>query len=76
MRIVELKHPAYSPDLAPCDFWLFARLKKDLAGKHFKNRIDLGNAVWKSQAMHPENYLQVFFDCLPRLKRVIDNKGS
>ena len=28
MRVVELDHPPYSPDLAPCDFWLFPKLKK------------------------------------------------
>lgn len=26
-------HPPYSPDLAPCDFFLFPRLKKQLKGK-------------------------------------------
>ena len=46
MRVIELDHPAYSPDLAPCDFWFFAKLKKDFVGKHFQSRIDLGNAVW------------------------------
>ena len=28
-------HPPYSPDLAPCDFFLFPRLKRDLKGKRF-----------------------------------------
>ena len=77
MKVTELEHPPYSPDLAPCDFWLFARLKKDLAGKHFKNRIDLGNAVWRSLKSIPqEDYKQVFFDWLSRLKRVIECKGD
>jgi hypothetical protein len=26
-------HPSYSPDLAPCDFFLFPRLKNTLKGK-------------------------------------------
>ncbi|GFT94998.1 mariner Mos1 transposase [Trichonephila clavipes] len=30
-----LPHPPYSPDLTPCDFWLFPQLKKPLRGKHF-----------------------------------------
>ena len=25
-----IDHPPYSPDLAPCDFWLFSRLKHGL----------------------------------------------
>ena len=28
--------PAYSPDLAPCDFWLFPKLKSPLKGKRFQ----------------------------------------
>ena len=31
----ELKHPAYSPDVAPTDYYLFANLKKYLRGKNF-----------------------------------------
>jgi len=30
-----LPHPPYSPDLAPCDFFLFPNLKKSLAGQKF-----------------------------------------
>ncbi|EFN86118.1 hypothetical protein EAI_13586, partial [Harpegnathos saltator] len=25
--IVQLRQPPYSPDVAPCDFWLFSKLK-------------------------------------------------
>jgi hypothetical protein len=28
-----LEHPPYSPDLAPCDFWAFPTIKKELRGK-------------------------------------------
>ncbi len=30
-----LEHPPYSPDLAPCDFSLFPKLKKELCGRKF-----------------------------------------
>ena len=30
-----ITHPPYSPDLAPCDFFLFPRLKKNMKGKRF-----------------------------------------
>ena len=26
MAIKTVRHPSYSPDLAPCDFWLFPKL--------------------------------------------------
>ncbi|QQP37133.1 Putative DD34D transposase [Caligus rogercresseyi] len=32
-----LPHPPYSPDLAPSDYFLFADLKRMLAGKKFKD---------------------------------------
>ena len=31
-----LPHPAYSPDLAPSDFYLFPNLKTELRGKKFQ----------------------------------------
>ncbi|KAG5318816.1 SETMR methyltransferase, partial [Acromyrmex heyeri] len=33
LRYELLQHPPYSPDLAPCDFFLFPNLKKWLGGK-------------------------------------------
>ena len=32
-----LPHPPYSPDLVPCDFFLFSNLKKSLAGQKFES---------------------------------------
>jgi transposase len=32
--ITVLKHPPYSPDLAPCDFFLFPKIKSVLKGTH------------------------------------------
>ena len=42
----ELKpHPAYSPDLAPSDFFLFPNLKKDIRGLHFRSDEEVVTAV-------------------------------
>ena len=30
-----IDHPPYSPNLSPCDFWLFPKLKKHLGGRYF-----------------------------------------
>ena len=32
-----IPHPAYSPDLAPSDFFLFPNLKMDIPGLHFRS---------------------------------------
>ena len=29
MGIKTVPHPSYSPDVAPCDFWLFPKLRGD-----------------------------------------------
>ena len=31
-EVVRVSHPPYSPDLAPCDFWLFPKIKSELRG--------------------------------------------
>jgi hypothetical protein len=30
-----LGHPPYRPDLAPCNFWAFPTMKRELQGKKF-----------------------------------------
>ena len=41
-----LDHPPYSPDLAPCDFWLFPTVKSQLSDRRFSRPKDLARAVW------------------------------
>ena len=40
-----IPHPAYSPDLAPSDFFLFPNLKKDIHGCHFRSEEEVVTAV-------------------------------
>ena len=40
-----IQHPAYSPDLAPSDFFLFPYLKKDIRGLHFRSDEEVVTAV-------------------------------
>ncbi|GFR84359.1 transposase [Elysia marginata] len=54
LRIQVLPHPAYSPDLAPCDFWLFPILKDKLAGRKFDRIQDLAKAVNSELRSIPE----------------------
>ncbi|UYV80620.1 hypothetical protein LAZ67_19001040 [Cordylochernes scorpioides] len=52
--IIKLEHPAYSPDLAPSDYFLFGLLKKELKGKRFDSDEDVQKVV------------QDFFHTLPK----------
>ena len=40
-----IPHPAYSPDLAPSNFFLFPNLKKDNRGLHFRSDEEVVTAV-------------------------------
>lgn len=40
-----IDHPPYSPDLAPCDYFLFRLLKKDLRGRRFSTDNEMIAAV-------------------------------
>ena len=40
-----LEHPAYSPDLSPCDYHIFGPLKKSLMGQRFHSDDDVKAAV-------------------------------
>jgi len=46
-RIPVLEHPAYSPDLANSDFFLFPKIKKILKGRHFM--ISMTSGVTQQQ---------------------------
>jgi len=34
-NMTTVPHPAYSPDMAPCDFYTFPKIKLQLKGRHF-----------------------------------------
>jgi hypothetical protein len=40
-NVVIVPNPPYSPDLAPCDFALFPKLKMNLKGRHFETVSDI-----------------------------------
>jgi histone-lysine N-methyltransferase SETMAR len=44
-QISLLEHPPYSPDLAPCDFWPFPRVKSQLRGQKFESSSALQGAL-------------------------------
>ena len=68
-KVKVLNHPPYSPDLSPCGFFSFPRLK---------------NAFWKltallisvSQQIPKEDYLSAFRDWVKRLQKCVSVKGE
>ena len=47
MGIKTVPQPPYSPDLAPCDFWLFPKLKEKLRGCRYETIEEMKKAVTK-----------------------------
>ena len=43
-----MEHPPYSPDLNPCDYDVFNKIKNPIRGKRFNNASDLEEAVEES----------------------------
>jgi len=60
-------HPPYSPDLAPCDFFLFPRMKRDLKGKSFQN-VEEARGKKMTEALKAIT-LQEFQNCFEQWKR-------
>ena len=40
-----VRQATYSPDMAPCDFWLFPKHKRSLKGKRMQTREDIMTAT-------------------------------
>lgn len=54
-------HPPYSPDLAPCDFWLFPKMKTVLKGKRFDTIPDIERATTEQLKALPKEAFQKCF---------------
>ena len=64
-----LEHPPYSPDLAPCVFFLFPYLKKKLAGRKYTSSQKLGATLFNLLRDIPEkDYEKAFKDWIKRLR--------
>ena len=76
-KVKVLNHPSYSPDLSPCDFFLFPRLKKMLSGNKYTSRSSLGSAIYQClQQIPKEDYLSDFRDLVKRLQKCDSVKGE
>ncbi|CAK9816200.1 Mariner Mos1 transposase [Anthophora plagiata] len=58
--------PAYSPDLAPCDFWLFSKLKRPLRGHRFETVEEIQRESLRALKAIPE---KDFFGCFEEWKK-------
>lgn len=72
-----MPHPAYSPDLSPCDFGLFGTVKDSFAGRSFSSEKDLIEAIENFFFEKPKNFWEsIFNNWMTRLQKCIDVKGD
>jgi len=72
----KLKYSPYSTDLAPCDFWAFPTLKRQLRGKRFSSDDEVRNttaAVLKGISQN--NLFHVFESFIKRCQKCIQHEG-
>jgi hypothetical protein len=59
--ILKLDHPPYSPDLAPCDFWIFPKLKTALKSHRFSDIANIqGHATTILKSIPEEEFQKCF----------------
>ena len=76
-KVTVLPYPPYSPDLAPCDFFLFLKLKAFLAGRKYQSRQALGSAIHQYLIAVPKSaYRDAFKKWIHRLKLCISSHGE
>jgi len=61
-QITVLEHPAYSPDLAPSDFFLFPKIKEIFKGRHFDDNDDIRSHTMAALKPIPQNQFQNCFE--------------
>ena len=57
-KIVQLRQPPYNPDIAPCDFWMFPKLKMAFKGKRFDYIETIQNNATPFQNLHSRTALR------------------
>jgi hypothetical protein len=70
-------HPAFSPDLAPSDFYLFGKIKTALIGAEFESEQELLDGVLGVvNAISREELEGVFEEWLSRLDECMQRDGD
>jgi len=70
-------HPPYSPDLSPCDFFLFPRLKNHLKGRHFGTVDNIQKSVTDElKGIPAEAFQHCYEQWKQRLRRCVAAQGN
>ena len=77
LGIKRMPHTAYSPDIAPCDFWLFGIVKEKIKGLSFRNEDELIQKISEIlNGISSDEISDVYAEWCYRLEWVIKNGGE
>ena len=72
-----IRQAPYSPDMAPCNFWLFSKLKMPLKGTRFESREDvMWNATAQLDMIPQEAFKKCFQQRQDRWKKYVHYQGD
>jgi histone-lysine N-methyltransferase SETMAR len=75
--ILKFDHPPYLPDLAPCEFWLFPKLKTALKVHRFSDIANIqGHATTILKSIAEEEFQKCFEQCKHRLTKCTGAQGD
>ena len=76
-HIEQYQNPAHSPDLNPCDFFLFPKLKKQLRGIRFNGDNEILTALEQAiDSLRIEGFKNCLEDWFIRMHKYIDAEGQ
>ena len=74
---IVLQQPPYSPDLAPCDFFLFPKMKRTLKGQRFDTIDIIKQKSWQElKAIPKEAFVKCFEEWKKRWHKCIISEGD
>jgi hypothetical protein len=75
--IPQVRQAHYSPGMAPCDFWLFPRLKTPLKDSRFDSREDImRNATKELRSLPKEAFQKCFQQWKERWTKCVASQGA
>ena len=60
-KIVQFRQPPYNPDIAPCDFWMFPKLKMAVKGKRFDDIETIQSNATRELKAIPKSAFEDYF---------------
>ncbi|CAF3917223.1 unnamed protein product [Rotaria sp. Silwood1] len=73
--ITIIKHPPYSPDLAPCGFWLFDFIKQNIPDQSDSQSLHQAVSDFMN-SLSKEEYRKTFDKRIQRMRLCVDNRGD